>query len=250
MKEAIYGLLGRKLSHSFSSEFFKGLFEAEEINADYYNFEIENIEQLAVLLLKYPQLKGFNVTIPYKEQIIPYLDSLSPEAEEIGAVNTVLVSRKEDSMHLKGFNTDAYGFAEGFRPLLNKAEDGPALILGTGGAAKAVNYSLKKYYDRESHTVSRKPGKGDYILKEITPEIISSHPVIINATPSGMYPDVNGYPDIPYNAVTINHTCLDLVYNPRSTEFIKRCMRKGADVDSGLGMLHFQALRAWDIWNC
>lgn len=244
-----FGLLGKKLSHSFSAEFFNGLFEAEEINAEYKNFEIEDMEEFPQIIRDFPTLRGLNVTIPYKEDVIPYLYSLSPEAKEIGAVNTILITHNNGKAHLRGYNTDAYGFAEGFRPLIVKASEGPALILGTGGAAKAVGYALRENFGRESKIVGRRKGECDFLWEEVTPEVIRTHPIIVNATPLGMYPDINSCPDIPYEALTLEHTCLDLVYNPRSTEFCRRAMRRGADVQSGLGMLHFQALRAWEIWS-
>lgn len=242
-----FGLIGRSLKHSSSDEFFNGLFEAEDIDAEYLKFELPDISSLESLLLEYPHLEGFNVTIPYKEEIIPFLSSISNEAKEAGAVNVVKINRVDGEITLRGYNSDIYGFSEAFRPLIDKTE-GEALILGTGGAAKAVATSLRKDFSRNSVYVSR-GSKGNISYDQLSTESIANHKLIINATPLGMWPDTDTCPPIDYDSISIDHVCLDLVYNPLVTKFMRECAKRGASVRSGIDMLHLQAIRAWEIWN-
>lgn len=248
-KDSLYGLIGKNLGHSFSAEFFAGLFDAEDINAEYRNFQIDSIDKLPQIISENPTLKGLNVTIPYKESVIRYLDSLSEEAAKIGAVNVITIKRDENhAIILKGYNSDVFGFAEACSPHL-RSTPGDALILGTGGAAKAAGYALEKYFGRNVAYVSREPGKGNYTYSELTADIIREFKVIVNATPLGMWPDTNSCPDIPYEGISLDHFCIDWVYNPIDTLFNRNCRRKGATVGSGLEILHLQAVKAWEIWN-
>lgn len=244
----LYGLIGFPLGHSFSQMFFNQKFEAEDINAEYRNFELPDIGDLMELLSEYPLLEGLNVTIPYKELVIPYMDSLEETAEGVGAVNVIKISHDErNDLWLKGFNTDVTGFTDSLRPLLTPARM-RALILGTGGAAKAVAYSLKNL-GVDYTFVSRTPGEGMLAYADLTPEIMAEHKLIVNTTPLGMYPNVDRCPDIPYGALTPEHLCYDLLYNPDVTLFMKRAAAHGAETKNGLEMLMLQAFASWDIWN-
>lgn len=243
----MYGLIGKKLSHSFSAEFFNQKFRKEGIDESYILLPIPDISEFPVLIEKHPDLKGLNVTIPYKEEVISFLDRLSPEAEEIGAVNVIKFLRDKDTLRLEGFNTDVIGFRKSLLPLLNENIK-HALILGTGGASKAAAYALKDL-GISFNFVSRKPGKEQLAYEDLTPEIMKHNLLIVNTTPLGMFPDVHGSPPIPYEYLSPRHLCFDLVYNPDCTEFMKKSMAKGATVKNGLEMLHLQALAAWDIWK-
>lgn len=250
-----YGLIGRKLGHSFSALFFNEKFRKESLNDNYSLFELPSIIDFPNLLDTIPDLCGLNVTIPYKEQIIPFLDRLTPEAKSIGAINTIKIERTKDPVFnlIKtvkiGHNTDATGFEESLKPLLNpdKAYKG-ALILGTGGASKAVQYVLKKI-GISFKVVSRKPRSGEISYSDLSSNVIKDCELIINCTPLGMFPDVTSCPPIPYGYLTPDHICFDLVYNPDVTEFMRRCRDLGAQVINGLTMLHRQALAAWDFWQ-
>lgn len=241
----VFGLVGRKLGHSFSSGFFTEKFSKEGIDAVYLNFEIADIEHLTKLLRDYPRLKGFNVTIPYKTEILPFLNHISEEAQEIGAVNVVRIN---DNKELIGYNSDVYGFVKSLSPLLPGHGGIKALVLGTGGASKAVCYGLRRL-GIEFTKVSRSSDNGDITYSELTPEIVNTHRVIVNTTPLGMYPDISTAPDIPYAGIGHEHICYDLVYNPADTLFMKKCREKGAKVKNGLEMLCLQAERSWEIWN-
>lgn len=241
---AKYGLIGKNISYSFSKTFFSIKFENEKRKDSYHNFDLENINLLQDIVLKEDNLKGLNVTIPYKELVLPLLDNVEKEAVKIGAVNTIKISRNKK---LTGYNTDHYGFAKAlamFFPLHRKT----ALILGTGGASKAVAYVLKTL-DFDFKFVSRTKTPNNYTYKELNREIIQKHCLIINCTPLGTFPNVQDFPDIPYHFITENHLLFDLIYNPRETEFLKRGFAKGARVTNGLKMLEFQAKRSWKIWN-
>lgn len=242
-----YGLIGFPLTHSLSRLYFTEKFSNEGINAEYLNFELPDIGDLWEMIAEQPDLKGFNVTIPYKEQIIGYLDKISDEAREIGAVNTVKVVTGHDGPILCGYNTDAEGFWEAVRPVLRK-DVSSAIILGSGGASKAVAYALRKA-GIDPLTVSRSKDKSSFTYEDLTPDIIRQRPLIVNTTPLGTYPDVDTCPDIPYHALTPMNICFDLVYNPAETLFLKKAAEHGAVTKNGLDMLHKQAEASWRIWQ-
>lgn len=245
----IFGLIGFPLGHSFSSAYFAKKFESENIqDAKYLNFPLESIEQLPKLIGETGNLKGLNVTIPYKQRVIPYLDELSVDAKEIGAVNTIKIVDSGNNLKLYGYNTDVYGLKESIIQYLRPQHD-RALILGTGGASKAVEFVLKGL-GIAYKIVSRNPQNPDQIsYSQIDKNVISEYLLIVNSSPVGMYPKIDEYPDIPYNNVTSRHLLFDLVYNPLETVFMKKGMENGATVVNGLQMLQLQAERAWEIWN-
>lgn len=243
-----YGLIGHPLGHSFSAQFFGEKFEREGLNAQYQNFDLEHIEELPGLLEQQPMLCGFNVTIPYKESVLPLLNEVSPAANEIGAVNTVkVVCNAHGEKRLIGHNTDIVGFVESIKPLL-KPEHKKALVLGTGGASKAIMKGLQQLGVGGTY-VSRKGGDGRLSYEELTAEVMATHTIIINCSPVGTYPNVQESPLIPYELLTEAHLLYDLVYNPSETEFLKKGAAHGATTKNGLEMLHKQALAAWNIWN-
>lgn len=231
-----FGLIGHPLGHSFSKDYFTKKFDLEGLDCEYRNYDLEDISMVRQLMLS-----GFNVTIPFKEAILPYLDELDPVAAEVGAVNTVKVLPNE---RLKGFNTDVIGFDS----LLSEGNNLPALILGTGGASKAVQYVLHQR-NIPYHLVSRDPSKGDFTYHDLTSDIIKSHMTIINATPVGMFPNVDEAPALPYEALTNQHTLIDLIYNPEETLFLRHGSEHGATTINGLSMLHAQADASWEIWG-
>ncbi|WP_455666826.1 shikimate dehydrogenase family protein [Phocaeicola sp.] len=242
-----YGLIGYPLGHSFSKNFFNEKFHSESIDAEYVNFEIPAIKELPSVLLANPNLVGLNVTIPYKEQVISYLDELDKDAAAIGAVNVIKIVNQKGKTKLVGYNSDVIGFTQSIEPLL-EPQHKKALILGTGGASKAVDYGLRKL-GLECKFVSRTPREGMLTYEELTPEIMDEYKVIVNCTPVGMYPHADQYPNIPYECLTPNHLLYDLLYNPDTTLFMKKGADKGAVVKNGLEMLLLQAFGAWDIWN-
>ncbi len=239
----MFGLIGYPLEHSFSPGYFAKKFEREQIDAGYQPFLLEDIRQFPELLLRYPALKGLNVTIPYKEEIIPYLDDLDPVAAAVGAVNTIRI----DGGRLWGYNTDVAGFMQSLKPLLNQ-KDKAALILGSGGAAKAAAYGLKQM-NFSCHFVSRHKIPGGFLYSELTDALMERHTLIINTTPLGMFPDIQSAPDIPYSCLSEEHLCYDLVYNPAETSFLHHAKMRGARIKNGLEMLILQAEAAWSIWN-
>lgn len=242
-----YGLIGFPLGHSFSRNFFNEKFENEGIKAKYINFEIPQIEDLPEILASNPELKGLNVTIPYKQKVMAYLDELSPEAKAIGAVNVIRVSHKGKDVVLKGFNSDVIGFTRSIEPMLEPAHK-KALILGTGGASKAIEYGLKTL-GLETLFVSRTKKENTITYEEVTPEIIKEYNVIVNCTPLGMYPKAGTCPDIPYEAMD-GHTILyDLIYNPDETLFLTKGAKYGTTTKNGLEMLLLQAFASWEFWN-
>jgi shikimate dehydrogenase len=245
----LFGIIGYPLSHSFSPAYFSGKFKSEGIiDSDYRAFPMEDLAKLPSLVQKFPDLIGLNVTIPYKEKIMAYLDEIDPVAEEIGAVNTIKIIRTGKNLFLKGFNTDVYGFHESIKPFLNK-QHRRALILGTGGASKAVAYALRKL-EIAYLSVSRNPlGPNCIAYENITQEVMSIHHIIINTTPLGMFPNIDSYPQIPYHLLSPNHFLYDLVYNPEVTTFMKKGLEIHASVKNGYEMLLLQAERSWDIWN-
>lgn len=242
---AVYGLVGFPLGHSFSRSYFTDKFAREGIDARYINFELPDISLLENVVADTAGLRGFNVTIPYKQAVIPMLNHLDAEAAEIGAVNVVRVERDGS---LSGYNSDVYGFVESIRPLLAGGNHTKALVLGTGGASRAVCYGLRSLGIRPTR-VSRKPGPDNITYAGLSPEVMSAHTVVVNTTPLGMYPAVDTAPDIPYDMITSRHVCFDLVYNPETTRFMQLSAARGATVSNGLRMLRLQALRAWDIWT-
>lgn len=247
MKATLYGLLGYPLEHSFSKSFFNNKFEAENIDAEYINFEIPDINMLMEVISEYYNLNGLNVTIPYKEQVIPFLDELDEDAANIGAVNVIKFIHNNGDLKLKGYNSDVIGFCNSISPLL-KSHMKKALVLGTGGAAKAVCYGLEKL-GIQPQLVSRKNSDKAISYTEITEEIINDHHIIVNTTPLGMYPNIDESPDIPYEYLTPEHLCYDLLYNPDETLFMKNAKAHGAVTKNGLEMLLLQAFASYDIWN-
>lgn len=243
-----YGLIGYPLGHSFSKNFFADKFSNEQIDAEYLNFEIPNIQDITDVLVEHPTLRGFNVTIPYKQQIIPYLKELSDEARAIGAVNVVKVIRKGNDIQLKGYNSDVIGFANSIGPLLQPHHK-KALILGTGGASKAVHYALTEKLGLETCFVSRTSKPGMMTYSDITPETLREYEVIVNCSPVGMYPHVDECPALPYEALNSSNLLYDLVYNPDQTLFMQKGATQGAVVKNGLEMLILQAIASWDFWN-
>ena len=243
-----YGLIGYPLGHSFSRNFFNEKFNSENIDAEYINFEIPTIDEILKIVVSNPELNGFNVTIPYKEQIIEYLDEIDDDAKEIGAVNVVKVEHHGGKIKLTGYNSDYVGFSQSIEPLLESRHN-KALVLGTGGASKAIDYALRKM-GIETLFVSRSRHDDRTITySEITPEIINEYKLIVNCTPVGMYPKADECPDIPYELLTPEHLLYDLHYNPNTTLFMKKGSDYGAVVKNGLEMLLLQAFVAWDIWN-
>lgn len=247
--ERLFGLIGFPLGHSFSQNFFNQKFESEKINARYVNFEIKTIDRVPEMLAAHQNLAGFNVTIPYKEQIFKYLDAIDPEAKAIGAVNVVKVFRQPDgSRSLKGYNSDCVGFGDSIKPMLKPVVHAKALILGTGGASKAVEFALRKL-GLDTLKVSRTAKKGVITYGDVTPALLDEYKVIVNTTPLGMYPHVDECPDIPYEALGEDHICYDLLYNPDVTLFMRRAAAHGATVKNGLEMLLLQAFVSWNIWK-
>lgn len=242
-----YGLIGYPLGHSFSIDFFNEKFQNEGIDAKYINFEIPEIEDLHEILASNPELKGLNVTLPYKEKVIPLLDDISPAAKSIGAVNVIKITHKGKKIHLKGFNSDVIGFTKSIEPLLETFHK-KALILGTGGAAKAVNVGLKSL-GIETKFVSRSLQPENFLYSDITAEVLKEYLVIVNCTPIGMYPHEEEAPLLPYEAIDNHHLLYDLLYNPDETLFMKKGMEHGATVKNGLEMLLLQAFAAWDFWQ-
>lgn len=242
-----YGLIGYPLGHSFSKSYFNEKFENEGINAEYINFEIPTLDSLPEILASNPELKGLNVTIPYKEKVISYLDSISPEARAIGAVNVIRVDHKGNDTYLKGFNSDVIGFTKSIEPLLERFHK-KTLILGTGGASKAVNFGLKSL-GLETVFVSRFERPGTIQYSQITPDIIQEYNVIVNCTPCGMYPHIDECPQLPYEAMTSKNILYDLLYNPDETLFMKKGAQHGATVKNGLEMLLLQAFASWEFWH-
>lgn len=236
-----YGLLGFPLSHSFSQAYFKEKFHKEGIkDCSYELFPLEDIKEFRSLLKKNPDLKGLTVTTPHKVSVVDYMDELDETAAKVGAVNTILIGEK-----LKGFNTDVAGFKESLKPLLLHKK---ALILGSGGAAKAVRVALQQL-NISSLIVSRTPDDGQLSYEGLSPELISTHTLIINATPLGMFPYVETYPQIPYSAAGADHLFYDLTYNPEESRFLFKGKQAGAKAKNGLEMLHLQADYAWETWN-
>ena len=244
-----YGIIGYPLAQSASPAFFNNKFKNEGIDAQYIPFEIESIVELPRILAENPELCGFNVTIPYKQKVMAYLEGLSEGAREIDAVNVVKVTHdSEGKAHLQGFNSDVIGFTRSIEKLV-KGKHSKALILGTGGASKAIAYSLKQL-GIEYLFVSRNAGEQKIAYSDITKEIIESHTLIVNCTPLGMVGHgIDQCPDIPYETLGSGHLLYDIVYNPENTLFLQKGAEQGATTKSGYEMWYLQALASWDIWN-
>ena len=242
----LLGLVGHPLTHSFSAKYFSEKFQELGLtDYEYRNFDIPDISLIREICEAHPELKGFNVTIPYKESIIPFLDGVDPEAQLIGAVNCVQIN---DEGLLIGYNTDSYGFYHSIKPFLeNKNER--ALILGTGGSSKAVAYVLKKLGIKVFYA-SRNPSATNHVAySEINAETIAYFPLIINCTPLGTFPNINECPDIPYDGLNESHFLYDLTYNPSESLFLQKGKEKGALTSNGLLMLQLQAEKSWKIWH-
>ncbi len=240
----VFGLIGKNIDYSFSRTYFNQKFSTEKIDATYKNFDLSDISEFPKLTIENPDIKGLNVTIPYKEAIIPFLDEIEITAKEIGAVNTIKI--KPDGT-LIGYNTDFFGFSEALKPYL-KPHHSKALILGTGGASKAVYYALKNLGIAVKY-VSRTKSSHNYIYSELTPTIMEEYSLIINCTPLGTSPNTENYPAIPTEFLTPKHLVFDLIYNPSHTKLMKLAFSQNAEVTNGLAMLESQAEKAWEIWN-
>ena len=246
MSKKKFGLIGKNIDYSFSKKYFTQKFTKEPFqDCEYYNFDITSIEQFTSIIKDNRDLKGLNITIPYKESIIPYLNKLSKKAVKIGAVNVIRFTKKSK---LKGYNSDSYGFKKALAPLLQQHHK-KALILGTGGASKAIAYALDELNITYSF-VSRKSDSNkviDYTLVNAT--TFDNYQIIINCTPIGTSPNINEFPPVPYEYFTEKHIAFDLIYNPEETQFLKKAKKKGAICKNGLDMLIFQAEKSWEIWN-
>lgn len=239
-----FGLIGKNISYSFSRSFFSKKFENEHIDARYENFDIPSISEFPDILKQNPSISGFNVTIPYKESIMSFLDEIDETAKEIGAVNTIKVTSEGK---LIGFNTDFYGFTEALKVHL-KAHHKKALILGTGGASKAVAFALKELGISYTY-VSRTKQENNLTYSEITKETINNYQLIINCTPLGTFPNIEEFPSIPTHYLNENHLVFDLIYNPPHTKLLKLALDQHAEITNGLRMLELQAEKAWEIWT-
>ena len=239
-----YGLIGRTLKHSFSKTYFTNKFEASGITDSVYeNFELKTINEFPLLFSTYPDLKGLNVTIPYKEEVLPYLTGMNEVVKEIGACNCIRI----DGETLIGYNTDVVGFRCSLEPKL-KPHHTKALILGTGGAAKAIQYVMKQL-GIQYKTVSRSKTENTLSYNELDQDILANHPLIINTTPLGMYPNVESAPAIPYRFISPEHFLYDIVYNPEKTVFLQEGENRGAQICNGYEMLIGQAEESWRIWR-
>lgn len=244
-KERIFGLIGRNISFSFSKKYFTNRFEKEgEKNCTYRNFDIVSITELPKIQAENPAISGLNVTIPYKEAVLPYLDKLSIKSKLIGAVNVIRITKKGN---LKGYNTDYIGFKKALEPLL-QPQHKKALILGTGGASKAVAYALKEL-GIPTTFVSRNSDAKKLAYNAINEHTFEEYQIIINTTPLGTFPNINAFPPIPYSFFSPSHIAFDLIYNPEETQFLSQAKKNGAVVKNGLEMLLIQAEKAWKIWN-
>ncbi len=244
--DRLFGLIGKPLAHSTSMVRFNKFFREQHINAHYNNYELESVEDVTKLVAKYPNLCGFNVTIPYKQDIIPYLNRLDETAKAIGAVNTVKVLHRDGGVELVGYNTDWTGFTKSFGNLLEGHSK--ALILGTGGVSKAVKFALDKM-GIEHKFVSRNSNFEIMGYYELSPSVMEEYDVIVNCTPMGMWPETGQCPDIPYGFLSDKHLLLDVIANPDETLFMKKGREHGATAKGGKDMLEQQAVAAWEIWD-
>jgi shikimate dehydrogenase len=240
----LFGLIGKTLSHSFSRAYFTKKFEKLGlVDHSYENFELQSIDEIKSVIKNHPDLKGLNVTVPYKEDVIPYLSALDPIVKETNACNCIKINNGQ----LFGSNTDVFGFRSSLQKHLN-TDHTKALVLGTGGASKAVQYSLQQMHILFK-VVSRKKQHNLLVYDDLTKEIIQEHKIIINTTPLGMYPHTDTSPSIPYQFLNKEHLLFDLIYNPEKTVFLKRGEERGATIINGYEMLVLQAEESWRIWN-
>ena len=245
MTEKLYGLIGKNIDYSFSKKHFTEKFSKEPFtDCEYQNFDIQDIKDFKEIIKNSANLKGLNVTIPYKEAIIPYLDKMSAKATKIGAVNVIRFTKKGK---LKGYNSDCYGFKKTLKPLLQPHHK-KALILGTGGASKAIAFALEEL-DITYAFVSREARESTINYERINATTFDNYQIIINCTPLGTSPNTKEFPSIPYNFFTEKHIAFDLIYNPAETQFLKKAKKYGSICQNGLEMLIFQAEKAWEIWN-
>jgi shikimate dehydrogenase len=245
MSRRQFGLLGKNISYSFSKKYFTDKFVLGNlIDCSYENFDLQTIDEFPSIISNNSELKGLNVTIPYKESVIPYLDKLSKNASLIGAVNVIRVTKKGT---LKGYNSDYYGFMKSLEPLLQPHHK-KALILGTGGAAKAISFALDQLGILYTF-VTREEKEGMIDYSRLNATTFDNHQIIINCTPIGTIPNTKEFPPIPYNYFTSSHIAYDLIYNPEETQFLKKAKKKGAITKNGYEMLVLQAEKAWKIWN-
>lgn len=249
MTKELYGLVGHPLEHSFSHSFFNGKFAREGRNAEYLNYDMDSVAGLRRLIADTPQLRGLNVTAPYKKDVIALMDTITEGAAKVQAVNVIAIDRSNGKLTLTGHNTDVIGFQQAAAPLV-EGHVKNALVLGTGGAGRAVTAALQNLGVKVTH-VSRNPGdQPDTIAySQIDRQVAESNRLIVNATPLGTYPNVQAAPPIDYNLLTPQHICMDVVYNPAVTWFMRLCAQRGCTVKNGLEMLHRQAMAAWHIWN-
>ena len=241
-----FGLLGKEIDYSFSRAYFSEKFKKENLEQhSYVNFDIKKIDHFLDVIKNNTNLAGLNVTIPYKETVIPYLDKINKKASKIGAVNTIKFNKKKQ---LIGYNTDWFGFKKALKPYLKKHHK-KALILGTGGASKAVAFTLKKLDIKVEYVYRTLSKKAKYSYESLTETIVKKHTIIINTTPVGTFPDIENAPSIPYSGITKKHLVFDLIYNPIETQFLNLSKQQGAQTLNGLPMLAYQAEKSWEIWN-
>lgn len=241
---AQYGLIGKTLKHSFSKNYFKDKFEKESITATYENFELEEIDLFPSIFESHKNIKGLNVTIPYKEEVIPFLDTVTIAAKLVGAVNTIKINAEGKTA---GHNTDVIGFQQSLAPLLQEHHN-KALVLGTGGASKAVQFVLNQL-DIKVQLVSRYANSRQIAYEEVSAEFLNQHKLIVNTTPLGMFPYEDDMPDLPYEGISEHHLLFDLIYNPEESMFLSVGKDLGAQIKNGYEMLELQAEASWAIWN-
>lgn len=242
-----YGIIGHPLAHSYSPTFFNEKFAQKGIKSEYKAFDIASIQAFPTIVQEHPLMRGFNVTIPYKQAVMPYLNEIDANAADIGAVNVVKVEEKDGKPYLTGYNSDWYGFTRSLQPLL-KPWHTKALVLGTGGASKAIIYALTQL-GIEYKLASRTPREGQFSYQDITPAVMQEYTIIINTTPVGTFPNTKECPNIPYEYITDRHLVFDLIYNPIRTLFLQQAEMKGATIRNGWEMFVYQALRSYQIWE-
>lgn len=243
-----YGIIGQHLTHSFSKEYFDKKIKLQGNSATYTVFELSGISCFSDFMEKHSNLSGLNVTLPYKKSIMFFLDEIDTEAEKIGAVNVIKFYQENGTHKAKGFNTDVYGFEQSIKPLLH-SEHQSALILGNGGASKAVQFVFDKFNIKYQLVSRHKSNSNILLYNELTKDVVSRNLVVVNTTPLGMYPKEDGIPDFPFQFLTSHHLCYDLIYNPEKTKFLELSQSQGASIKNGLEMLHLQADKSWEIWH-